>query len=363
MSVPAAGPSSSAMFPNLEAGGSLRVPTLLGGPVGLSSSDMELQKMLIDERMRCENHKTNYQTLKAEHTRLQGEYTRVQSELKRMLSEKQAGQEKLQLLLAELRGELLDKTRELEELKLQVMTPQRMELLKAQVQQEMEAPIRERFSKLEDEAEKYRSEYNKLRYDFTFLKSEFDHQREEHERVLEERRMRYSADLARLERDKEELSAQLQVSDPVRDGKRVEALLREKAQLHQRIRGLEAEVSELRAERDSSGAQAENVQRIQIRQLAESQAAVKSLESEKQSVRLQLERVEKELHSTQEQNTLITSKLHKAEREINTLVSQVEGMKHTHKLELANVKLECVKARGEVERERDTFQAHVEGKL
>uniref|UniRef100_A0AAR2IMQ3 Centrosomal protein 83 n=1 Tax=Pygocentrus nattereri TaxID=42514 RepID=A0AAR2IMQ3_PYGNA len=326
------------------------------------SSDMELQKMLIDERMRCENHKTNYQTLKAEHTRLQDEYTRVQSELKRMLSEKQAGQEKLQLLLAELRGELLDKTRELEELKLQVMTPQRLELLKAQVQQEMEAPIRERFSKLEEEAEKYRSEYNKLRYDLTFLKSEFDHQREEHERILEERKMRYSADLARLERDKEELSAQLQSTDPARDGKRVEALLREKAQLHQRIRGLEAEVAELRAERDSSGAQAENVQRIQIRQLAETQAAVKALESEKQSARMQLERVEKELRSTQEQNTLLTGKLHKAEREISTLNSQVEGMRHTHKLELANVKLECVRARGEVERERDALQAQLEGK-
>ncbi|KAK1789540.1 hypothetical protein P4O66_015460, partial [Electrophorus voltai] len=359
MNAPAVG-QSPVMFPNLEAGGSGKASALLAVPVGLSSSDMELQKLLIDERMRGENHKTNYQTLKAEHTRLQDEYTRAQSECKRLLNEKQAGQEQLQLLLADLRGQLLDKTRELEELRLQVVTPQRLELLKAQVQQEMEAPIRERFSKLEEEAEKYRSEYNKLRYDITFLKSEFDHQREEHERILEERRMRYSAELSRLEREKETLTAQLQSGDPARDGRRVEALLREKAQLHQRLRGLEAEVAELRAERDNSGAQAENVQRIQIRQLAESQAAVKALESEKQSLRMQLERMDKELRSTQEQNTLLTGKLHKAERESNALNSQVEGMHHTHKLELANVKLECVKARGEVERERDTLQARVE---
>lgn len=52
--------------------------------------------------------------------RLQDEYTRAQSELKRLLSDRQVAQEKQQLLLAELRGELLDKTRELEELKLQV---------------------------------------------------------------------------------------------------------------------------------------------------------------------------------------------------------------------------------------------------
>lgn len=54
--------------------------------------------------------------------RLQDEYTRAQNELKRLFGDRQVGQEKQQLLLAELRGELLDKTRELEELKLQVLT-------------------------------------------------------------------------------------------------------------------------------------------------------------------------------------------------------------------------------------------------
>lgn len=40
-----------------------------GGDSGLTCSQSEVQKMLIDERLRCEHHKTNYQTLKAEHTR------------------------------------------------------------------------------------------------------------------------------------------------------------------------------------------------------------------------------------------------------------------------------------------------------
>ena len=33
------------------------------------TQETELQKMLADEKMRSEQHKTNYQTLKAEHTR------------------------------------------------------------------------------------------------------------------------------------------------------------------------------------------------------------------------------------------------------------------------------------------------------
>uniref|UniRef100_A0A671Y0K4 Centrosomal protein 83 n=1 Tax=Sparus aurata TaxID=8175 RepID=A0A671Y0K4_SPAAU len=331
--------------------------SLLSPPV---SAEMELQKMLIDERMKCENHRTNYQTLKAEHSSLQDEFTRAQGELKRLLSDRQAQQEKLQLLLAELRGELLDKTRELEELRLQVMTPQRLELLRAQVQQEMEAPVRERFNKLEEETEKYRSEYNKLRYDCTFLKSQLDHQREEHARILEEKSILYEAEISRLEKDREDLVAQYQGSDLLRDGKRVEALLREKAQLHLRLKGLEAEVAELRAQKENSGQQAENVQRIQIRQLTESQATLKSLEAERQSLRLQLERTESELNLSHEQNSQLTGRLHKAERDVNSLTCQIESLKHSHKLEVASVKLECTRSKGELERERDTLQGQIE---
>ncbi|KAM9845951.1 centrosomal protein of 83 kDa isoform 2-T2 [Aulostomus maculatus] len=333
---------------------------MLGLSAGLEGAEMELQKMLIDERMKSENHRTNYQTLKAEHSSLQDEFTRAQGELKRLLSDRQAQQEKTQLLLAELRGELLDKTREVEELRMQVMTPQRLELLRAQVQQEMEGPVRERFNKLEEETEKYRSEYNKLRYDCTFLKSQFEHQREEHARVLEERRIRYEAEIAHLEKEREDLVAHYQGSDPLRDGKRVETLLREKAQLHLRLKGLEAEVAELRAQKENSGQQAENVQRIQIRQLTESQAAVKTLEVERQSLRLQLERMESELHLSHEQVSQLTGRLHKAEREVNSLSCQIESLKHSHKLEVASVKLECVRSKGELESERDTLQGQID---
>lgn len=40
-----------------------------GGDSGMIGSHSEFQNMLIDERLRCAHHKTNYQTLKVEHTR------------------------------------------------------------------------------------------------------------------------------------------------------------------------------------------------------------------------------------------------------------------------------------------------------
>lgn len=44
-------------------------------------------------------------------------------------------------------------------------------------------------------------------------------------------------------------------------------------------------------------------------------------------------------------------------------MKQVEEIKHAHRLELANVKMEFLKARGEVERERDKLQTQVESKF
>ncbi|NWX24588.1 CEP83 protein, partial [Aegotheles bennettii] len=323
----------------------------------------ELQKLLIDEKMRCEHHKANYHTIKAEHLRLQEEYTKSQDELKQLLVEKQTVHDKFQQLLAEYQEELLGKTQELEKLKMQVLTPQKLELLKAQIQQELELPMTERYRKLENEMEKYRTEYNKLRYEHTFLKSEFEHQKEEHAHILEEKKIKYEAEIARLDKDKEELHNQLLSVDPTRDSKRVEALSREKAQLYQKLKGLEAEVAELRAEKDNCGVQAENVQRVQVRQLAEMQAMARSLEAEKKTAELQIDRIEKELRMSHEQNSLLTGKLDKAELEVNSLAAKVEELKNSHKLEIANVKLEAARMKSEAERERDKIQSEMDGLL
>jgi coiled-coil domain-containing protein 41 len=41
----------------------------LGQSMPTLATETETQKMLADEKMRSEQHRTNYQTLKAEHTR------------------------------------------------------------------------------------------------------------------------------------------------------------------------------------------------------------------------------------------------------------------------------------------------------
>ncbi|XP_072779319.1 centrosomal protein of 83 kDa isoform X2 [Taeniopygia guttata] len=291
----------------------------LVGESGEAANSQEILKLLMDEKMRSEHHKANYQTLRAEHLRLQEDYTKSQDELKRLLVEKQAVHDKFQQLLADFQEQLLAKTQELEQVKQQVLTPQKLERLKAKIYEELESPMRERYQKLEN--------------------------------------------IARLDKDKEELHNQLLSIDPTRDSKRVEALSREKAQLCQKLKALEAEVEELRAERHNCVVQAENVQRVQARQLAEMQTMMRSLEAEKKSAELQVDRIEKELQTSHEQNILLTSKLHKCEREVNSLTAQVKELKHSHKLEVTNVKLEAARTKSEIERERNKIQSEMDGLL
>ena len=79
---------------------------------------------------------------------------------------------------------------------LQSVSGQRLEMLKLQLQDEVELPFREKFSRLDEEVEKYRSEYNKLKYEYAFLKSEYDHDRQEHQRVVEEMSLRHEAEVS-----------------------------------------------------------------------------------------------------------------------------------------------------------------------
>ncbi|XP_019747376.1 centrosomal protein of 83 kDa-like [Hippocampus comes] len=317
---------------------------------------MEFQHMLTDLQRKCETYKSNYNVLKIEHSSLQDELLHIQGESKRLRSQ----QDKLQLQLAERSRELLDKKKETEELRLQVMTPKRLELLRAQVQQELEAPVRERFNKLEEEAEKYRSEFNKLRYAFTVLNSQFEHQKEEHVGVLEGQKMRYEMEIAHLKKEKENLVAQYKNVDPRFERKQVEVLLKEKTQLTMWLKGLQAEVDELQAKKDNSDQQVENIQLSQNRHLTESQAVVKSLESERQCMSLRLERMESELHLSQEQNNQLTGQLHKTKREMNSLTCQIESLKLSHKTEVDNVKLEFTRAKGEVERDCESLKGQKE---
>ncbi|XP_028659095.2 centrosomal protein of 83 kDa-like [Erpetoichthys calabaricus] len=315
--------------------------------------------MLKNEKNSTMKQQAKCQPLNTEHAILKDEFLNKPKEGK-CTTENKAINHKLLSFLAQLREELLTKSKEVEELKLQVLTPPKLELLRAQIQQEQEGPIRHKFNQLDEDIEKYREEYNKLRYEHAFLKSEFEHQVEAHNHILEENKIFYEAEIARLEKEKEDLNAQLLNNDPVKERNKMESVLNENAQLLQRIKCLESEILALRAEKDSCGAKAENAQRMHMRQVAESQATVESLKAEKHSLKLQVDCLEKKLHLCHEQNSQLIIKLHRSKRDVGSLNDKIKELRHSYNYELANIKLDCARAKGEIERERDNLHSEMQ---
>ena len=70
-----------------------------------------------------------------------------------------------------------------------------MEIIKLQIQDDIEKPLRAKVAALTEEGEQYRSEFNKLKYEYSFLKAEYEHEKGEQTRILEEVKMRHEAEV------------------------------------------------------------------------------------------------------------------------------------------------------------------------
>ncbi|XP_019633457.1 PREDICTED: centrosomal protein of 83 kDa-like [Branchiostoma belcheri] len=324
------------------------------------ASETELQKMLTDEKMRSEQHKTNYETLKAEHTRLQDEHILLQEQLRGLRESHTSVQAECQTLIAQARLEVSQKIALIEELKSQVMSSQRLEMIRVQVREEVEGPYRERISKLDGELDKLRTEMNQLRYEHSFLKSEYEHQQTEHKRIVEETTLKYEAEIMDLRKDREAILARQQEEED-HDSQRVRTLQKENAQLHLKVKGLLTELEEIRAQRESSGMQSDHVSRLQAKQLAETTASLRAAESEKQSLKMRCERLQQDLDAALDQQSKLSSQLGDVQREHMAIRHKYDEISHKHKLEVTNMKMETVKRTGELERERDQLRSETEG--
>jgi len=77
----------------------------------------------------------------------------------------------------------------------QVVTPQRLEILKQQLTDEIERAYKERFHKQEQESDEYKMLCNKLKYEVSFVRSEFEHETLEYKRILEEIKLQHEAEV------------------------------------------------------------------------------------------------------------------------------------------------------------------------
>ena len=85
------------------------------------------------------------------------------------------------------------------------------------------------------------------------------------------------------------------------------------------------------------------------------------MQTEKQSLRAQYESVQREHAVSNEENSRLALRTHELEKENAALRGRAEEAIHRGKLDASNVRVEMLRERGEIERDRDRLHSQLQG--
>ena len=79
-------------------------------------------------------------------------------------------------------------------------------------------------------------------------------------------------------------------------------------------------------------------------------------------MKLHLEQMESDLAAAMDGQRALSAKVHDAEKRSMDLSGQLEECEHRRKMEVTEIRMEMVRTRGELERDRDSLANELEGK-
>jgi len=327
---------------------------VIGGEGGLAL----IQKALGDERARSDQHKQNYEHIKGQLAQLQERYSILEKQYQQALEDGQAMQTKAKTTLQQLQKDLRDRNADVEELKLQVLTPEKEELLRQKIALEQEQPFAEKLYAVELESEKFRNDYNGLRYQLAVVQSEFESEQKKAERTIEELQLKFGAERDRLQRERDDALAQcLKATETEGENKR--HLSRENFKLQNRVKSFMEEVAEEKAKREEIASKLESTNKRLVQQIADLKTKVRGVESEKSSLSQQLKISSDKAESLTASNASLHGQILETEKQKESIVVVKEKQERDFKRELNALQIDAVKLKSDHAKEKDELKNRV----
>ncbi|GFS69490.1 centrosomal protein [Nephila pilipes] len=319
---------------------------------GTESREVELEKLLLDERKRCNEHKQYYQTLKEEHAKLRAELTLIYDQLKeataqneKLKSTNENTIRKLETKVKEQQNEiagLVKKLKSCDEKKIQ-----------ATVFEEATAHYESKIKQLHVETDKVRDQYNNLHYENAILKCKFESREAEYSRTLERINLQHQGEVEQL---KSKIDALGKDKSYPSDTYAIElkSSKREVLQLNSKVKALLAECEELRTQNETLSLQMNSLNKTNCKEISNYVSNIRTLESEKLKAFMQKEILEKELTNSQEHRKVLNNELNACRREVLSLKNLLEECEHKCHMMLTNaqIDMEQLKASKESEQEQ-----------
>ncbi|KAI6656845.1 Centrosomal protein of 83 kDa-like [Oopsacas minuta] len=308
----------------------------------------ELKTALAEERLVSETHLSDLETLRTEYLCLQQVHGKLKADNDNIKSRlghlQQTARDALGRGEAE-RGTLLE---QIQALRANQLTPERIEILKADIAEGIEHITQEKVDRIASESDQLRQELSKIRYNYTFLKSEYEHEVGRRNAIVEETERKHVIEICRLKKERDQLLTRLSSETEI-DAKEMRVVARENAHLKQKISSIQADLDVYREQGDERLVQTEELGQQIKSQLTDTMIHVSSLEAEKATLSLQVERTQTELTRTRNQLQETVKESGKVKENLSEALNQLEEMAHKHKMEITEVRMQNEMRVGEMD--------------
>jgi chromosome segregation ATPase len=242
----------------------------------------DLQRTLsVAQALRDENDKlkANYEAVKADLIRLKQKYAAQRNQLLEAVEAKMEGDRGTEALVQKWKALLEGRTRELESLQSQ-LAPQDLDMLRAQVAEELEVPHRRKVESMEAEVERQRQMFFSVRREYERCKAEYEQYTIDQAKEAESIKEAHSSEVHTLKMKISDLETMLADSSSTED---VRLLSRHVEELNSAESALRSELGALRSARDKLEVEKHQATISHQSEMAAVAARAAALEADKQT--------------------------------------------------------------------------------
>ncbi|KAJ3321603.1 Centrosomal protein of 83 kDa [Boothiomyces sp. JEL0866] len=282
---------------------------------------------------------TNYQNVEGKLEKLGKEFQIVCNEKESLLGDLDEQKEKLKRKLAEKEQE------HLAQLKKPILQKD-YELLKINIQQDVERQQKQKFDILERETVKFRNLYYKIKREYESSQNECEIKLSNMHRTMKEQEQSHDIAISNM---KSKISMLQDDAEDTINIERLRATQREKTELELRVKALLQELDQIRSEKEDLRLLSEQEERNHKRQLAEYIAASKGFHSEKEALQARCISMEEEIRLLLRKQDETKEDCNRLRKELDKNLNLIEENAHRYSMETSDLKMQLIKEKSDNE--------------
>lgn len=326
--------------------------------VVVTTREQELQKLLAEERVRSEQRKTNYSTLKEEHLKLQKDFLTLQTEMRQILSETKQIKDKKDEELDQVLKICEEREKLIESLKneLKERDPQ---LIRNQFEEELKEPLK----KLQKTNEIVVRDKERIGYELKIAKQKIDFLEKENLDSIERTKLSFESELNLIKREKEELRNKLIEINQLPDIKTITDLTQQNIKLNAKVKSFQATLEDAEQQYKKIQSKVESLVIEHENNEKQYEKQISSLNIQMNGLRENNSNLKQIINNNNREKEDLMTEIERLKNEIIRLNKELEEKDRQFSIEKEKIKNSYSKSIRELEEEKDLISNEIKSEF